>query len=108
VSRERTTTSFAFVVLNDDRTKVEPDVHVPVALPSSAGAGASAKSCKESTPAGIEVAEANCGDQRYMLDPADSVNELSPWTASQYPEMLVPDVAVQPSAAELTVEPTIA
>ena len=43
-----------------------------------------------------------------MLDPADSVNELSPWTASQYPEMLVPDVAVQPSAAELTVEPTIA
>jgi hypothetical protein len=107
VSTERTTTSLAFVVENPVTETVEPEVHVPVPVPSSAGAGASAKSWNERTPAGIEVAEANCGDQRYMLDPAGSVNELSPWTASQYPEMLEPDVAVQPSAAELTVEATM-
>jgi hypothetical protein len=77
---ESTTTSFVFVVLNDVMVKVEPDVHVPVALPSSAGSGKSAKSCNERAPAGIEVeaAEENCGDQRYMLDPAASVNALSP------------------------------
>lgn len=85
---ERTTTSFVFVVVKDGMVKVEPDVQVPVALPSRAGAGASAKTCKERLPAGIEVADENCGDQRYMLDPAASVNEFSPRTASQKPEML--------------------
>jgi hypothetical protein len=86
----------AFAVLNEVIVKVEPDVNVPVALPSSAGAGASAKSWKDSAPAGIEVAEGNCGDQRYMLDPAESAKEPAPWTtASQNPEMLLPEVAVQ-------------
>jgi hypothetical protein len=75
---ERTITSLAFAVLSDAVANVEPDVHKPVVLPSSAGAGASAKSWKERAPAGIDVAEENWGDQRYMLDPAGSVNEGSP------------------------------
>jgi hypothetical protein len=59
VSTDRTTTSLALAVVTPEIEKVEPDVQVPVALPSRAGAGGSAKSWNESAPAGIEVAEAN-------------------------------------------------
>ncbi len=81
---DKTITSFELVVLTEDMVKDVPDAQVPDALPSSAGAGGSAKSWNESDPAGIEVAVLNCGDQRYMLEPAGRVNDPAPSTiASQ-------------------------
>jgi hypothetical protein len=67
------------VVVSEETVKVVPVVQVPEALPSSAGAGRSAKSCRERLPAGREMPAPNGGDQRYMLEPAGRVKELLPW-----------------------------
>jgi hypothetical protein len=70
--------------VKEDIGKVDPDDHVPVALPSSAGGGGAAKSWRDRVPAGIVVEVANWGDHRYMLEPVVSVKDPVAWTiASQ-------------------------
>ncbi len=84
VTIESMTISFVFVVLNGEMVNDEPEAQVPEALPSRFGAGALANTCSESEPAGIDVADANCGDHRYIVAPAARVNDPAAWTIASH------------------------
>jgi hypothetical protein len=75
VSMETTITSLVLVVENPLMPNEVPIVQVPYEFPSTEGEGRSANNWKLSVPPGIEVEVANCGDHRYMVEPADKLNE---------------------------------
>jgi hypothetical protein len=74
VVTHKTITSFVIVVVTAASGNEEPLAHVPEALPSRDGSGV-AKRLRPRDPAGIDVADENCGDQRYMLAPTARVKE---------------------------------
>jgi hypothetical protein len=80
---DKITTSLVEVVEKGVIVNDVPVVQVPDPLPSSAGAGRSAKSCRERAPAGMLADDVNCGVHRYMLELAgrEKDPEVPGWLA---------------------------